>query len=45
VREHSAQSIVEVLRHAKRYQEQLTEKIQKTVTEDILKAKEQKSES
>lgn len=45
VREHSAQSIIEVLRHANMYHEQLTDKIKKTITEDILKAKEQKSES
>ena len=39
VREHSAQSIIEVVKHADMYKEQLTNKIKSTVIEDIMKAK------
>ena len=45
VREHSAQSILEVLKHADMYKEQLTIKIKSTIAKDILKAKEQPNES
>ena len=39
VREHSAQSIIEVVKHADIYKEQLINKIKSTVIDDIMKAK------
>ena len=43
VREHSAQSIVEVMKHA--YKDELEAKITEHITENLMKAKEQKNES
>lgn len=43
MREHSAQSIVEVMRHA--YKDVLEAKVTEYITENLMKAKEQKNES